>query len=107
MKAVITQSEKTMAEPKAKSKKMSPTDPVEEEEKAEVSGPRLTYSLVLLPVLVLDMIEILRPLVKYKYDTWRILLMKCYIDNSVHLWSCIRNVSIDKFAISKIIMDCP
>jgi hypothetical protein len=35
VKAVITRSEKTMAEPKAKSKKMSPTDPVEEEEKAE------------------------------------------------------------------------
>jgi hypothetical protein len=43
----------------------------------------------LLPVLVLDMIEILPPLGKYKYDTWRILLVKCYIDNSVHLWSCI------------------
>jgi hypothetical protein len=45
VKAVITQSEKTMTEPKAKSKKMSPTDPVKEEEKvkAEVeaeSGPR-------------------------------------------------------------------
>jgi hypothetical protein len=35
VKAVITQSKKTMAEPKAKSKKMSPTDPVEEEEKAK------------------------------------------------------------------------
>jgi hypothetical protein len=35
-KAVITRSGKTMAEPKVKSKKMSPTDPVEEEEKAEV-----------------------------------------------------------------------
>jgi hypothetical protein len=35
VKAVITRSGKTMAEPKAKSKKMSPTDPVEEEEKAE------------------------------------------------------------------------
>jgi hypothetical protein len=33
--AVITRSGKIMAEPKAKSKKMSPTDPVEEEEKAE------------------------------------------------------------------------
>jgi hypothetical protein len=40
-------------------------------------------------VLVLDMIEILPPLGKYKYDTWRILLVKCYIDNSVHLQSCI------------------
>jgi hypothetical protein len=35
VKAVITQSGKIMAEPKAKSKKMGPTDPVEEEEKAE------------------------------------------------------------------------
>jgi hypothetical protein len=35
VKAVITRSRKTMTEPKAKSKKMSPTDPVEEEEKAE------------------------------------------------------------------------
>jgi hypothetical protein len=35
VKAVITQSGKTMAEPRAKSKKMSPTDPVEEEEKVK------------------------------------------------------------------------
>jgi hypothetical protein len=35
VKAVITRSGKTMAEPKAKPKKTSPTDPVEEEEKAE------------------------------------------------------------------------
>jgi hypothetical protein len=35
VKVVITRSRKTMAEPKAKSKKMSPTDPVEEEEKVE------------------------------------------------------------------------
>jgi hypothetical protein len=35
MKAVITRSGKTMAESKAKSKKISPTDPVEEEEKVE------------------------------------------------------------------------
>jgi hypothetical protein len=27
------------------------------------------------------MIEILPPLGKYKYDTWRILPVKCYIDN--------------------------
>jgi hypothetical protein len=40
------------------------------------------------------MIEILPPLGKYKYDTWRILLLKCYIDNSVRLWSYIRNVNI-------------
>jgi hypothetical protein len=47
----------------------------------------------LLPVLVLDMIEILPPLGKYKYDTWRILLVKCYIDNFVRLQSCIRNIN--------------
>jgi hypothetical protein len=35
VKVVITRSRKTMAEPKAKSKKMSPTNPVEQEEKAE------------------------------------------------------------------------
>jgi stringent starvation protein B len=35
VKVVITQSGKTMAEPKVKSKKMSPIDPVEEEENAE------------------------------------------------------------------------
>jgi hypothetical protein len=44
-------------------------------------------------MLVLDMIEILPTLGKYKYDTWRILPVKCYIDNSVRLWSCIRNVN--------------
>jgi hypothetical protein len=44
-------------------------------------------------VLVLDMIEILPPLGKYKYDTCRILPVKCYIDNFVCLWSCIQNVS--------------
>jgi hypothetical protein len=44
-------------------------------------------------VLVLDMIEIIHPLGKYKDDTWRILPLKCYIDNYVRLWSCIRNVN--------------
>jgi hypothetical protein len=44
-------------------------------------------------VLVLDMIEILPLLGKYKYDTWRILPVKCYIDNYVCLWSCIQNVN--------------
>jgi hypothetical protein len=39
------------------------------------------------------MIEILPPLGKYKYDTWRILSMKCYIDNFACLRSCIRNVN--------------
>jgi hypothetical protein len=44
-------------------------------------------------VLVLDMIEILPPLGKYKYDTWRILPVKYYIYNSVCLRSCIRKVN--------------
>jgi hypothetical protein len=35
VKAMITRSRKTMAEPKAKSKKMGPIDPVEEEEQVE------------------------------------------------------------------------
>jgi hypothetical protein len=35
VKVVITQSRKTMVEPKEKSNKMDPTDPVKEEEKAE------------------------------------------------------------------------
>jgi hypothetical protein len=39
------------------------------------------------------MIVILPPLGKYKYDTWRILLVKCYIDNSVHLQSYIQNIN--------------
>jgi hypothetical protein len=39
------------------------------------------------------MIEILPSLGKYKYDIWRILPVKCYIYNSVRLWSCIRNVN--------------
>jgi hypothetical protein len=44
VQAVITRSGKIMVEPKAKSKKMSPTNPVEEEEKAEAEvevEPRL------------------------------------------------------------------
>jgi hypothetical protein len=44
-------------------------------------------------VLVLDMVEIFPPLEKYKYDTWRILLVKCYIDNFMRLRSCIRNIN--------------
>jgi hypothetical protein len=44
-------------------------------------------------VLVLYMIDILTPMGKYIYDTWRILLVKCYIDKSVCLRSCIRNVN--------------
>jgi hypothetical protein len=47
-------------------------------------------------MLVLDMIEILPPSRKYKYNTWRILLVKCYIDNFVRLQSCIQNVSTDR-----------
>jgi hypothetical protein len=38
------------------------------------------------------MIEILPPLGKYKYVTWRILSVKCYIKNSVRLWSYVWNV---------------
>jgi hypothetical protein len=49
--------------------------------------------LELLSVLVLYMIEILPPLGKYKYDTRKILSVKSYIDNSVCLRSCIRNVN--------------
>jgi hypothetical protein len=41
------------------------------------------------------MIEIIPPLGKYKYDTWRILPVKCHIDNSVRLRSCIQNVNSD------------
>jgi hypothetical protein len=44
-------------------------------------------------VLILDMIEVFPPMGKYKYDTWRILPVKCYIDNFVHLQSCIQNVN--------------
>jgi hypothetical protein len=36
---------------------------------------------------VFDMIEILSPLEKYKYYTWRILPVKCDIDNSMSLRS--------------------
>jgi hypothetical protein len=39
------------------------------------------------------MIEVLPPLGKYKYDTWRILPVKCYIDNSGRLQRCKRNVN--------------
>jgi hypothetical protein len=45
-------------------------------------------------VLVLDIIEIIPPLEKYEYDTWKILSVKCYIENSVCLRSCIRNVNM-------------
>jgi hypothetical protein len=39
------------------------------------------------------MIEVFFPLEKYKYNTGRILPVKCYIHNSVRLQSCIRNVN--------------
>jgi hypothetical protein len=52
---------------------------------------RTGYDIFL--VLVLDMIEILPPLGKYKYDTWRILPVKCYIDNSVRLQNYIQNIN--------------
>jgi hypothetical protein len=44
-------------------------------------------------MLVLDKIEILPLLGKYKYDIWRILLVMCYIDNFVRLRSYIQNVN--------------
>jgi hypothetical protein len=46
-------------------------------------------------VLILDKIDILPPLGKYKYDTGRILLEKCYIDNSIHMRSCIKNINTE------------
>jgi hypothetical protein len=39
------------------------------------------------------MIEIFPPLGKYKYDTWRILPVKCYIENFVRLPSRIWNIN--------------
>jgi hypothetical protein len=40
------------------------------------------------------MIELLPSLGLNKYDTWRIVPVKCYIvDNYVHLRSCIRNIN--------------
>jgi hypothetical protein len=44
-------------------------------------------------MLVLDILEILPPLGKYKYDTWRILQVNCYINDSVRLRSRIRNIN--------------
>jgi hypothetical protein len=53
------------------------------------------------------MIWIIPPLGKYKYDTWRILLVKCYIDNSMRMQSWIRNINIliDRWDITKILID--
>jgi hypothetical protein len=42
------------------------------------------------------MIEILPLLRKYKYDNWRILPMKCYIDSFICLWSYIQNINSDE-----------
>jgi hypothetical protein len=53
-------------------------------------------------VLVLDMIEILPRLGKYKYGTWRVLLVKCYIDNFVHLRRCIRNINASNHNLSQL-----
>jgi hypothetical protein len=39
------------------------------------------------------MVEVFPPLGKYKYDTWRILQVKCYIDNSFRMQSYIRNIN--------------
>jgi hypothetical protein len=39
------------------------------------------------------MIEVLPPMGKYKYDTRRVLPVKCYIDNSMSLQSCIQNIN--------------
>jgi hypothetical protein len=37
---------------------------------------------------------------KYKYDICRILPVKCYIDNSVRLWSCIKtSISISSAVV--------
>jgi hypothetical protein len=44
-------------------------------------------------VYILDMIELPLPLGLNKYDTWGILLVKCYIDNSMRLQSYIRNAN--------------
>jgi hypothetical protein len=55
-------------------------------------------------MLVLDMIEILPPMEKYRYDTYRILSVKCYIDNFVCLRICVRNVSS---IITMYCISCP
>jgi hypothetical protein len=39
------------------------------------------------------MLEVLHPLEKYKYNTWRKLQVKCYINNSMRLQSYISNVN--------------
>jgi hypothetical protein len=49
-----------------------------------------------IPLYILDKVELLLPMGLNKYDTSRILPVKCYIDNSVRLQSCIRNVNNDE-----------
>jgi hypothetical protein len=44
------------------------------------------------------MIELLLPMRLNKYDTWRILPMKCNIGNSVRLHSSIRNINTRELA---------
>jgi hypothetical protein len=41
------------------------------------------------------MIEVLPFMIKYKCDTWRIYLGKCYINNFVSLQSYVRNINND------------
>jgi hypothetical protein len=53
----------------------------------------LIISARVIPIQILDIIELLLPLGLNKYDTWRIQPVKCYIDNFVRLWSCIRNIN--------------
>jgi hypothetical protein len=58
-------------------------------------------------VLVLDMIVILSPLGKYKYYTWRILPVECYIDNSVCSRSYIRNINREVFCRTRVTDSSP
>jgi hypothetical protein len=53
------------------------------------------------------MIVILPPLGKYKYDTWRILPVECYIDNSVCSRSCIRNINREVFCCTRVTDSSP
>jgi hypothetical protein len=56
-------------------------------------------------VLVLDMIEILPPLGKYKCGILRILRLKCYIDNSMLLQSYIRNINTHQSPLQQSLDD--
>jgi hypothetical protein len=53
------------------------------------------------------MIEILPPIEKYKYDTWMILPVKCYIDNFVRLWSCIRSIILERGLLTESVGRSP